>query len=356
MSLLRTIGLYGLLIFLLWGCAVDKRPDQYTSAMTVSSSLSAHASHFSQYSELQKALKYRNLSVTDAGQILPINQSVCNAALFYRITQTTLPQYIGKHQDLLSGFYIDVARVNQSWLVVDTDNDFSTIGNQQNLTKVAASLMAKMMRQDVIIIRPAPGLDSDSLIDLAQTAKTLFLGHRLQFIVDKQHFALMNNLVVEPLSTTASQSYGFIAATEQTSDARKRMIMTMDSFDVADATAIVVDAQPLIACMQANKHAILSPTQKVTAAPLKVDTVLLASILPTDADFNRLAEQQQLLSEGKYLSINNQQLSYRVGNKPLSNRCSLLKKGDEDYQYCIDRQQDGDTVITTQKYIMKKQK
>lgn len=356
MSLLRTVWLYCLLIFLLWGCAVDKRPDQYTSAITVSGSLSAHASHLSQYTDLQKALKYRNLSVTDAGEVLPINQSVCNAALFYRVTQTNLPQYIGKHQDLLSGFYIDVAQVNRSWLVVDTDNDFSAVNNQQQLTDVAASLTPKMMRQDVIIIRPAPGLDSASLIDLAQTAKTLFQGHRLQFIVDKQHFALMNNLVVEPLSTVASQSHAFIAATEKTSDARKRMIMTMDSFDVADPIAIVVDSQPLTACMQANKHAILSPTQSVTAAPLKVDAALLASVLPSNADFNRLPEQQQLLSQGQYLSTNNQQLSYRVHDKLPNNRCSLLKKGDEDYQYCIDRQQDGETVTTTKKYIMKKQK
>lgn len=356
MLLLRTVGLYGLLIFLLWGCAVDKRPDQYTSAIAVSGSLSAHASHLSQYKDLQKALKYRNLSVTDAGQILPINQSVCNAALFYRVTQASFPQYVGKHQDLLSGFYIDVARVDHRWLVVDTDNDFSAVSNQQDLTEVAASLMPKMMRKDTIVIRPAPGLDSSSLTDLVQTAKSLFLGHRLQFVVAKHQLALVNNLAVEPLSATPSQSYGFIAATNQTSDARKRMLMTMDSFDVADPTAIVVDSQPLIACMQANKHAILSPTQNVTAAPLKVDAVLLASVLPTNADFNRLSEQQQLLSQGQYLSINNQQQSYRVGNKPLSNRCSLLKKGDEDYQYCIDRQQDGDTVITTKKYIMKKQK
>ena len=356
MSILRTVWLYGLLILLLWGCAVDKRPDQYTTAINVSSSLSAHASRLNQHSELQQALKLRNLTVTATGEILPINQSVCNAALYYRLTQAQLPQYIGRHQDLLAGFYIDVALLQQRWSVVDADNDFKGASKQQDFAELAANLSPRLLAGDAIIIRPAPGLTNSNISQLVTLSKSLFSGHRLQFIVPPKQLSLITRLGAQAISDSATQSHHFLASTAATSAARKRVVLKLDSFDVADAVAVVVDSQPLNACMQTNEHAILSPSQSVTAAPLRIDNVLLASVLPKDADFNRLNEQQKLMSQGQYLTFDNKQKNYQVINKVDSNRCRQLAKGDADYQYCIDRQQDGETVITTKKYIMKKQK
>ncbi len=360
MLLLRTLSLYFVLFFLLWGCAVDKRPDHYTAAIPVSSSLAAHASHLPQHSELQNALKHRNLIISETGEVLPINQSVCNSQLFYRLTQATFPQYVGKHQDLLSGFYIDVARVNNDWVVVDTDNDFtqSQSKNQSQLTlhTLAQTLTPKLMRHDAIIIRPEPGLTRSNLKQLLQLTKVQFSKQRLQFVVPEKYLAQVEKSGVKGVSDSIASSHSYLAPTQLTSDARRRVLMTVDSFNVAEPIAIVVDTQPLTACMQANKRVILAPTQNIIAPPLKVDAVLLANVLPSNADFNRMDEQQQLLSAGQYLTIDNKQQSYPLSNKTDSNRCGLLKAGDENYQYCVDRQQDGDTAITTQKYIMKKQK
>jgi hypothetical protein len=353
--LLRTISLYFLLIFLLWGCAVDKRPDHYISAIPVSRSLAAHASHLPQHSQLQNALKQRNLIISETGEILPINQSVCNAALFYRVTDATFSQYVGKHQDLLSGFYIDVIRVNNDWVVVDTDNDFTQSQRRLTLPALALALTPKLMRHDAIIIRPEPETRLSDLKQLLQSAKAQFPQHSLQFVVAEKYVVQVEKSGVKGVSDSPAQSHPYLAATSLTSNARKRVLMTVDSFDVAEPIAIIVDTQPLTACMQANKSVVLAPTQKIIAPPLTVDAVLLANVLPSNADFNRLDEQQRLLSDGQYLTIDNQQQSYPLSNKIDTNRCRQLTPGDELYQYCLDRQQDGDTAVTTQKYIMKKQ-
>ncbi|MCL1051206.1 hypothetical protein L2755_16460 [Shewanella abyssi] len=359
MSLLRTISLYFLLFFLLWGCAVDKRPDHYVSAISVSSSLAAHASTLPQHRELQIALKHRNLIISETGEVLPINQSVCQSQLIYRVTQGAFPQYVGKHQDLLSGFYLDVARVNNDWLVVDTDNDFAQVQSktpsQLTLNTLLLALKPRLMSRDVIIIRPEPELTRSNLKQLIDSIKAQLPKHPLQFVVADKYVAQVEKSGFKAVSDSPGKSHLYLAPTQLTSDARKRILMSVDSFNVAEPIAIVVDTQPLMACMQANKSAVPAPTQKIIAPPLKVNAVLLANVLPSNGDFNRLDEQQRLLSSGQYLTIDNLQQSYPLSHQVDSNRCRKLKPGDEFYRYCLDRQQDGDTAVTTQKYIMKKQ-
>ncbi|QQX81730.1 hypothetical protein JK628_07805 [Shewanella sp. KX20019] len=358
MSLLRTISLYFLLVFLLWGCAVDKRPDHYVSAISVSSSLAAHASSLPQHSDLQNALKHRNLIISETGEVLPINQSVCQSQLFYRVTQAAFPQYVGKHQDLFSGFYIDVARVNNNWVVVDTDNDFAQIQSQTPsqliLNELLLALTPKLMIRDVIIIRPESEITRSNLKQLIDLIEVQLPKHPLQFVVPEKYVAQVEKSGFKAVSDGPAKSDLYLAPTPLTSDARKRILMSVDSFNVAEPIAIVVDTQPLMACMQANKSVVLAPTQKIIAPPANVNAVLLANVLPSNADFNRLDEQQRLLSSGQYLTIDNQQQSYPLSNQVDSNRCRHLKSGDALYQYCLDRQQDGETAVTTQKYIMKK--
>lgn len=111
-------------VLLVSGCAVDKRPEVYANAIVVKNTFPAHGSSLAQYAALQNALLSRNLLIADNGDVLPVMKSMCGADMLYRVTDTKLPPYIGKHQDLYSGFYVDVALVNGNWNVVSADNDF----------------------------------------------------------------------------------------------------------------------------------------------------------------------------------------------------------------------------------------
>ena len=324
--LLFLLSLFSVLV--VSGCAVDKRPETYSNAIAVSSAFPAHGSAKAQYAALQQALLQRNLLIADNGDVLPVMRGMCEADMLYRVTSSNLPTYIGQHQDVFTGFYLDVALVNSSWKVVSTDNDFTQFTSEFDLALLASVLTPRMMPSDEIYIRPQPGVTENELADLLAAVQSLLPVKRTHLVVSSA------------LSTSAAQD---------------RMFFKLNYTANAELQAFAVSTSPVIACMQAHNF-VQPPSKKFISNTKANDLPSVVNVLPSNADFSQLAKQQSLFTSGQYLTINGDVLKYSTYQKlQAGSRCSRLAPSDPLYKYCEDRKQDVSTDYIRRKATMRKQ-
>lgn len=337
------------------GCAVDKRPDAYANAIVVNSAFPAHGSSLEQYGALQNALLSRNLLIADNGDVLPVMKDMCDADMLYRVTDTQLPPYIGQHQDLYSGFYLDVALVNGNWKVVSTDNDFVQFEPVFDLELLATILNPSMTSADAYIVRPQPGLSTKALGDLLASMRGLLPTKRTRFVVPRAYLSQVEQAGYRGVLYNASASHLYLAATLATSAAQDRVFLQLNSNANAEVSAMAVSAKPLMACIQ-NNNFVPPPGAVFNGQSTQANLPGVVSMLPKNADFNQLSEQQRLFKSGQYLTLGGDVLTYSTYQKMQgSSRCSRLLPSDPLFKYCEDRKQDASTEFKRKKATMRKQ-
>ncbi|GAC33935.1 hypothetical protein GPLA_3042 [Paraglaciecola polaris LMG 21857] len=337
------------------GCAVDKRPEAYSNAILVSSAFPAHGSSQSQYAALQQALLSRNLLIADNGEVLPVMKGMCEADMLYHISSTNLPPYIGQHQDLYAGFYFDVALVNGSWKVVNTDNDFGQFNSEFDLALLTSVLTPRIMPNDTLTIRPQPNVTAKALGELMSLMQSVFPVKRTRFVVSSKFAKQVEQAGYDLVLSSAGASHLYLGDTLSTSAAQERTFFKLDYTANAELKAFAASEQPLVACMQA--HNFVQPPSKKFSNKLKAnDLPSVVNVLPSNADFNQLSEQQRLFTTGQYLTINGDVLKYSTYQKlQAGSRCSRLAPSDPLYKYCEDRKQDVSTDYIRRKATMRKQ-
>lgn len=352
-SLLFVLGLCSVLF--VSGCAVDKRPEAYSNAIVVSSAFPAHGSSQPQYAAVQSALLNRNLLIADNGDVLPVMKSMCEADMLYRVTDINLPGYVGRHQDLLAGFYLDVAFVNGSWTVVSTDNDFTQLTSEFELSLLANVLMPRVTTSDVFIIRPQPNISAKALGDLLASVQSLLPVKRTRFVVENSLAKQVEQAGFSAVLEHAAAKHWYLGDTLSTSAAQDRTFFAINTSANAELTAFAASSQPLMACMQAHNF-VQPPSKKFNGKSKAKDLASVVSVLPSNADFNQLSEQQKLFRSGKYLTINGDVLKYSTYQKlQAGSRCSRLSPSDPLYKYCEDRKQDVSADFKRRKATMRKQ-
>jgi hypothetical protein len=352
-SLLFVLGLCSVLF--VSGCAVDKRPEAYSNAIVVSSAFPAHGSSQPQYAAVQSALLNRNLLIADNGDVLPVMKSMCEADMLYRVTSTNLPSYVGRHQDLFAGFYLDVAFVNGSWKVVSSDNNFAQVNSEFELSLLASVLIPRVTTSDVFIVRPQPNISAKALKDLLASVQSLLPAKRTRFVVENKLAKQVEQAGFRAVLEHAAAKYWYLGDTLSTSAAQDRTFFAINSSANAELVAFATRSQPLMACMQAHNF-VQPPNKKFNIKSKATDLPSVVSMLPSNADFNQLSEQQKLFSSGKYLTINGDVLKYSTYQKlQAGSRCSRLSPSDPLYKYCEDRKQDVSADFKRRKATMRKQ-
>lgn len=337
------------------GCAVDKRPDAYSNAITVSSAFPAHGSAKAQHAALQQALLQRNLLIADNGDVLPVMRGMCEADMLYRVTSSNLPPYIGQHQDVLTGFYLDVALVNGSWKVVSTDNDFTQFTSEFDLALLASVLTPRMMPSDEIYIRPQPGVTENELADLLAKVQSLLPVKHTRLVVNSALLEQVEKAGYSAVLENAAARYLYLGDTLSTSAAQDRTFFKLNYTANAELKAFAVSTSPVIACMQAHNF-VQPPSKKFISNTKANDLPSVVNVLPSNADFSQLAKQQSLFTSGQYLTINGDVLKYSTYQKlQAGSRCSRLAPSDPLYKYCEDRKQDVSTDYIRRKATMRKQ-
>ncbi|WP_233267344.1 hypothetical protein [Paraglaciecola sp. L3A3] len=351
--LLFTLYLFSM--FVISGCAVDKRPDAYSNAITINHTFPAHGSSQAKYKLLQNALLSRNLMIADNGDVLPVMKDMCQADILYRVTNTKLPPYIGQHQDLYSGFYVDVALVNGMWKVVSTDYDFAQFSDEFDLSFIATVLNPLATPNDSFFVRPPPSVSTAELADLLESVKSLFTAKRTYIVVPNVYSNQVEQAGYRAVHNYASVSHLYLASPLATSTAQDRTFFTLDLTANAQVSAIVVHDKPLMACMQVHNF-VPPPNNVFSTNSKKSDLASVVNILPSNADFTQLNKQQKLFKSGQYLTINGDELKYSTYYKMKSgSRCSRLESSDPLFKYCEDRKQDAASEFKRKKATMRKQ-
>nr|WP_166425495.1 hypothetical protein [Paraglaciecola sp. 20A4] len=337
------------------GCAVDKRPEAYSNAIVINSAFPAHGSAQAQYAGVQTALLSRNLLMADNGDVLPVMKGMCEADMLYRVTSSNLPPYIGQHQDLFAGFYLDVALVKGSWQVVSTDNDFESFSSEFDLALLASVLSPRVMPSDVFTIRPQPNISAKTLTDLMTAVQSVLPVTRTRFVVANKFAKQVEQAGYGAVLEYAGAGHVYLGETLSTSAAQDRTFFAIDYNTNAKLAAFAVSQQPLMGCVQAHNF-ILPPSKVYKRNAKKSDLPSVVNVLPGNADFNQLNEQQRLFALGQYLTINGDVLKYSTYQKmQASSRCSRLTPSDPLFKYCEDRKQDVSADFKRRKATMRKQ-
>ncbi|WP_119969309.1 hypothetical protein [Shewanella japonica] len=342
MSLLKNVCI-GLLVALMFtGCAVDKRPDSYKPAINISPSIAAHASLLSKDQALQHALERRNLVISRTGEVLPLNQNVCQSALYYQISDRPLPSYIGQHQDLLSGFVLKVIYSDEQWKVVNPERELMPLNDFYE------DFSDTFSAQDQLIFQPSANTTNAQLKQLMQVVSQVFEQHANSFIVSASQAASVKTAGFQAITTKANSQQRFI----RSSSHGVTQIQVNDSFGDSETLAIIFESDPLTACMKTNTNLVNDPVNDELKPPLKIDQQLLVATLPKDADFNQLAEQEALFSEGVYLNIWGDKKPYGDNNKLIADRC--IKPESHLLAECSSRIGDGNTKTVNGRAILRR--
>jgi hypothetical protein len=299
-------------------------PEKYVDLIDVKQNVQ-HASLLLNHQSILKALEERNLVIAENGIILPFSQAACNAQLYYKIgSSLSVPAFIGRHQDLISGFYIDLMFSNGDWQVLNNQEDgpFASL----DLSVMNSFLLPLLNPFDRIVVN----------------------------VVNR------NNI--------------FVLSTEELTSLKEKLAQSYPSHDVE----IFVNASPITQIL-GKQQTIIKPTQKARLvvssdllntcvehagfmnAPLldydNRDPSLahLVLALPANADFTDISEQQALMQQGWYISWDGQRLSYE--GYLLSKRtddCEQLPANHPDRIYCIERKYDAKKLISDAPFIFKK--
>ncbi|MGB3724934.1 MAG: hypothetical protein WA981_04145 [Glaciecola sp.] len=329
-------------------CANDKRPEAYVNPISVVQHFPQHASTLSKHQSLLSALKQRNLVIDKSGTVLPITESTCGTNLYYRITGPNLPSVIGEHQDLLSGFYIDVA-YRQQWQVVDTDYHFSTQNDGFNLSLLLSALLPVINNNEHLVVRTPAKTNPQKLLELASIMSRNLPAANISMVVDTEASVLLAKYNINSVLNQPTAHKDYLGEQLLTSKAKHRVLMRGKP---AKISGLVADANILKACMETTN--VVTPAKAMPSPNMSMTDVVLA--LPSNANFNALSRQVNLLSQGEYMHINGDILQYSTYQRLQNNdKCATLKVNDPLYKYCVDRKQDGQTTFTSKAIIMRKQ-
>lgn len=307
----RYLGLYIVTLLILSGCSStdpsELIPKTYHKKMTIQQGYQ-HASTLPSDQRLLNALKQRNLVISETGQVLPIFEAVCNAKLYYRFSPNTpMPSFVGKHRDLLSGFYLDLNIENNNWFLIKSQ---ANKGSKEALSIVAEKLKPRLNIKDLIILKAPETTSQSALANLDDYTKQLFTNHRTQIIT----------------------------STKPTVKGLERALIVGDDV-LADCTKNVD---------------FITEAQTKYRSQNDLDELVLS--LPRDADFNQLTRQKLLMIQGQYLTKYAKTLDYSVYLKGIRNdRCQTLSPSNSDYVYCVERKRDASNKIKDGPFIFKKQ-
>lgn len=306
----RYLGLYIVILLMLSACSstdLSKMiPESPGQKIKITQGYQ-HTSTLPSDKRLLHALKKRNLVISDTGQVLPFFEEVCNAQLYHRLLPNTLmPSFVGKHRDLLSGFYLELNIADNNWFLIKSQTNKDS---KEVLSSVVSKLMTRLNEQDLIILKAPENTPKSALVNLESYAKQLFTNNRTQLI-----------------TSTKPKIKGL-------------------------ERALIVGNDVLADCSK-NADFITKAQTKYTPTDSLVELVLS---LPSNADFNQLTHQKVLMSQGQYLTNDDKTVSYSAYLKGINrDSCQTMSHLNPDYIYCFERKQDASDSISDGPFILKK--
>ncbi|MBH0027550.1 hypothetical protein I6F53_11195 [Pseudoalteromonas sp. SWN29] len=306
----RYLGLYVVILLMLSACSsTDPRemiPKVYKQKIKIQQGYQ-HSSTLPSDQRLLHALKQRNLVISDTGQVLPMFAGLCNAQLYYRVSSNTvMPSFVGKHRDLLSGFYLELNTADNNWFLIKSQTNKDS---KEMLSGVVSKLKTRLNEQDLIILKVPENTPQSALVNLESYAKQLFTNNRTQLITS-----------IKPK----------IKGLER---------------------ALIVGNDVLADCSK-NADFITKAQTEYTPTDSLAELVLS---LPSNADFNQLTHQKVLMSQGQYLTIDAKTVNYSAYLKGINrDSCQTMSHLNPDYIYCFERKQDASDLISDGPFIIEK--
>ncbi|WP_165725273.1 hypothetical protein [Pseudoalteromonas sp. SA25] len=306
----RYLGLFIVILLMLSACSStdprEKIPITYKQKIKIQQGYQ-HTSTLPSDKRLLHALKQRNLVISDTGQVLPMFAGVCNAQLYYRLSPNTLmPSFVGKHRDLLSGFYLELNTADNTWFLIKSQTNKDS---KEVLSGVVSKLKTRLNEQDLIILKVPENTPQSALVNLESYAKQLFTHNRTQLI-----------------TSTKPKIKGL-------------------------ERALIVGNNLLADCSK-NADFITQAQKEYAPTDSLVELVLS---LPSNADFNQLKHQKVLMSQGQYLTNDDKTVNYSAYLKGInSDRCQTISHLNPDYIYCDVRKRDASDLISDGPFIIKK--
>ena len=347
----KTVFTFALYLLFVQGCAVDKRTEDYKPIVNVTAMLPSHASELPDKQPLQNQLLKRNLVVDDSGEVLPINGRACDTDLYYRISQLPLATAIGRHRDLYTGFYLELAPVTDTWQVVLTDNQFAEYQTTGiSLSTLTVTLGSQLSSADKFIIRPQPDLPLARYQALKASLERSFPEYRKQWILTHSQARKLGLNPGDYYATVRGAASPYLAETLMTTKARHRLVVKSSPSGTPATVATVVDSQTLAACQEAS-----SVVKKVDKQPLKAQysPLSVVAVLPANADFNQLERQATLLPKNQYLTFDGDIMAYdEYFAEPQQQGCAKQNLTIKEQQLCKQRIQDGNKKHLRRKVIM----
>jgi hypothetical protein len=306
----RYLGLYVVFLLMLSACSsTDPReliPPTYEQKIKIQQGYQ-HSSTLPSDQRLLHALKQRNLVISDTGQVLPMFAGMCEAQLYYRLSpNTVMPSFVGKHRDLLSGFYLELNPADTNWFLIKSQTNKDS---KEALSGVVSKLKTHLNEQDLIILKAPENISQSALVNLESYAKQLFTDNRTQLI-----------------TSTTAKGKGL-------------------------ERALIVGDDVLADC---SKNADFITNAQTEYAPTDSLVELVLS-LPSNADFNQLTHQKVLMAQGLYLTNDAKTVSYSAYLKGInSDRCQTMSHLNPNYIYCDKRKRDARDLISDGPFIIKK--
>ena len=347
----KTVFTFAFYLLFVQGCAVDKRPEDYKPMVNVTAMLPSHASDLPDKQPLQKELLNRNMVVSDSGEVFPINASACDTELYYRVTQLPLATVIGRHRDLYTGFYLDMAPAGDTWQVVLTDNqftDYQTTGI--SLSTLTVTLGSQLSPGDRLIIRPQPDLSLAQYQGLKAALERSFPDYRKKWILTHSQAKTLGLNPTDYYATVRGAASPYLAETLMTTPSRHRLVVKSSPSGKPANVATVVDTQTLAACQEAS-----SVVKKVEKQPLttQYSPLSVVAVLPANADFNQLERQAALLPQNQYLTFDGHITAYdEYFAEPQQQGCAKQKLTIKEQQLCKQRIQDGNKKHLRRKVVI----
>ncbi|CAE6948713.1 hypothetical protein ACOMICROBIO_GDFFDHBD_03501 [Vibrio sp. B1REV9] len=278
------------LLLVLAGCSSPPPIPYEAPTLSFTLNLPDYADESVKNSELQDALVQRGLVLDRFGRIVPLDEGSC---LYPIATRTALLKELEQYQSSSFGYtLVSLKKQGDDYFFFPNDSRSQTL---ESLTLSFDSVLFDLTSID------KGTLVRDWTTHFAYLDQTLLVTGEQHKLLKKKHlsFALRNILIVtgQRASTVGELSMQFVDAIDTT------RFLVLTHGDV------------LRSCQALTQGTMIStPTEPYSRESIK-SQVKLVSLLPADADFNQLKQQQSLLSTGRYLT-------YRGDIATLIDRCS----------------------------------
>ncbi|WP_221069175.1 hypothetical protein [Vibrio alfacsensis] len=278
------------LLLVLAGCSSPPPIPYEAPTLSFTLNLPDYADESVKNSELQDALVQRGLVLDRFGRIVPLDEGSC---LYPIATRTALLKELEQYQSSSFGYtLVSLKKQGDDYFFFPNDSRSQTL---ESLTVSFDSVLFDLTSID------KGTLVRDWATHFAYLDQTLLVTGEQHKLLKKKHLSFASRNIL-------------IATGQRASSVGELSMQFVDAVDMPRAL-VLSQGDVLRSCQALTQGTMISvPTERYSRESAK-SQVKLVSLLPADADFNQLKQQQSLLSTGRYLT-------YRGDIAILIDRCS----------------------------------